>query len=156
MLSPALPPQSLLTAGLQLCTLFEEQDTPGSQDESCSGMHAIAILTRQNVNVLSYAGSDGCLCMRSTPALISVDLLNAQKSISLAQIETHCVSTCGGCVTQAMVVLLLLHLLRPSQQAKPMGALLPVSSGSPHRPPLGPLQTSQCLRTSLPPQRPSR
>lgn len=27
---PALPPQVLLTAGLQLCTSFEEQDTPRS------------------------------------------------------------------------------------------------------------------------------
>ena len=32
--------------------------------------------------------------MRSTPALVTVDFLNAQKSISLAQLQTHCFSTC--------------------------------------------------------------
>ena len=85
-------------------------------------------------------------CMTLLPALFVSTPCPLRTCTPLPVLDSH--------VMQAMVVSQ--RRLQPSPQAKPMGGLPPVSSGTPLRPPLSLLQPSQCLWISLLAQRLSR
>lgn len=89
---------------------------------------------------------DCACCMTLLPGVFVSTPCPLRTCTPLPVLDSH--------VMQAMVMSQ--RQLWPSPQAKPMGGLPPVSSGTPLRPPLSPLQPSQCLWRSLLAQRLSR